>query len=268
VTSRVTVGDQSREGVTHIAEADEVPDLATTHLLADQDRVFDGYGKGSGTVGWTINGTHEDGTPFSLTRKDVYADPYDLTFASAYDLYDTLSRIQNNSDEDVTITSVDTTSDLSRVYQHYAIHDVLIREGGTWKSLAHHRPIIWAQGTIKNIRVELISKELGPKTVTVPVQMPANTAGRAGRLQVFGGNQGGYYDCCYYFEGGGYGLSNNPPTLDTVLSRIENAPHNDDVVAKLNLGKAKGKPAKTVTQTDPTGTVVDGSLYVSVRSVK
>jgi hypothetical protein len=263
VASLVTVGDKQRTGTTHVSVPDVFPDIATSQLLADQDRMFDGIGKGSGTVGWTINGTREDGSLFSLTRNDIYADPYDLTFASAWDLYQTLYEIQNNGAEDVTINSVKTTSNLNRDYRHYAITGIKVREAGKWVPLKTSRTLRMHVGKATRFQVQLTSKELGTKTVAVSATMPAGKVGRGGYVEIYGGNSSSQDDGFFYYDGG-YSDSTKQQTLNGVL---KTQPHNDQVVADLSTYGSSASRKHPGTRVS-TGTVVDGYVYVDVRGVR
>ena len=103
-------------------------------MIAAQDRVLDRIGQGAASAGWTIRGLRKDGTPFSFTRSDLYADPNDISVAPAIRLADDLSAIQYNPGEVVKIASVDTTSSLEDAYETYAIQKVQVYRG---RSLGH-----------------------------------------------------------------------------------------------------------------------------------
>ena len=96
------------------------------------------------------------------------------------------------------------------------------------------------------------------------VPVPRSAAGRAGSLDVWGANTdlGGE-------PGGDPGVP--PPSdgapLSKVLKRIRTAPHNDEVVASLNLFRDNGA-LLTRTARAATGAVVDGALSIEVRGTR
>ena len=175
VTSKVTVGTRHRTGRTHISVQDFFSDIATVHLLVDEDRLFDGIGKGSGLVTWNISGLREDGkTPFHVIRKDVYADPFDLTFATAIELNDVLNTLQFNGIEDITLTGAATTSDLNRDFAHYQLSKIQRYASGAWHNINLDRTMRVKVGTNLRLRAVLSSKSLGTKIVRVDTPVPTN----------------------------------------------------------------------------------------------
>ena len=275
VTSTVNFAGQTYTGVTHVSVPEVMPDIATTQLVNDQDTLFDGIGKGSGTVGWTINGTREDGRPFTLTRSDKFADPDDIVFAPAFDLYNVLSRIEYNGAEDVTINSVATTSDLNTEYQHYKISGVKVRTHGVWTTLNTNKVLRIPAGSTKALQVTLTSKQLGTRTVVLHVDMPQHALGKFGYLDVFGGNSGPMGGATSFLSSGFSTGQAQAPTqarttaspspFDRLLQRLNNKRHNDDVVAHLYLFGNNGNLTNQRRVLHPTGTVVDGGLEVEVR---
>ena len=268
ITSYVESAGRSRTGTTWISVPDAVPDIATMHLLGDQDRVFDGVGKGSGTASWQIVGHRQDGSTFQLDRTDMYADQADVSSAIAFSLDDTLATLQHNRAEHISIDSVQTHSVLNRSYSHYKVGGVEVRWAGRWMP-ASRRSIIPARaGRMLRVRVLLTSPSLGARWVRVAVHVPRRAAGRIGSLDVFGGNATGF--------GGPVGLAalTGGPNLrttsgfDSVLRRLRRAPHHNDVVATLTLVKAR-TPRIQRTGTSSVGHVVDGrGISVPVQGLR
>ena len=56
VTSSAFLGSRSRTGSSYVAVPDAVPDVSAATMVAEQDRVIDYVGKGSGRASWTIVG--------------------------------------------------------------------------------------------------------------------------------------------------------------------------------------------------------------------
>jgi hypothetical protein len=257
ITSHVTSETGERTGQSFVNVASWVPDVALSHLLTNEDRVFDGVGKGSGTVSYVIVGKRQDGTPFSVTRSDMYADQYDLTWATAWEFYMTLARLEYNGVEDITIDSVSTDSDLSRDYVHATIEDVSVKRGGQWISLSASRRLALVAGTTAQLRVDLLTTGAGASSVRMELPIRQQDAGRRGWLEVSGGNS----------SGGGFGGRNL--TVDKLLERIEGAVHNDDIVLQTRLDQMrKGQRTMRQEERTSTGVPVDGGIGVRLRIVR
>jgi hypothetical protein len=267
VTSHVTSGSRTRTGTTHVTVGDAFPDIAMAHLLANQDRLFDGIGKGSGRAAWTVSGRRADGTAFTLRRSDIYADPADISFATAADLYDALSRLRFNGVEDISFGGVDVTSSLDRGYDHYALETVKVRRGGAWVAVTENDTLLLRPGSTQRLKVRLVSPVSGPRVVVLEVPVPRRAAGLFGTLDVYGGNSGLFSDEGFYGEepppdAGGTG----EPSVDDVLKAIRTEPHNDQVVAHLAFYDEAGNTAKQRMRRTSTGLVVDGARSFMVET--
>ena len=256
VTSHVTSETGERTGQTWVNIASWMPEVALSHLLTNEDRVFDGIGKGSGTVSYVVVGERQDGTPFSVTRSDVYADQWDLTWATAWDLYMTLARLEYTQTEDITISSVSTDSALSRDYEHASIEDVSIKQSGQWVSLSESRRVVLTAGSTAQMRVELLTTGGGESSARLDLPVRRQDAGRRGWLEIVGGNS----------AGGGFGGRDLP--FEKLLERLENAPHNDDVIVDMRLYRDR-EGQRNVRQQEriSTGTPVDGAMGARLRIV-
>lgn len=267
ITTSVTSEGRSRDGSTEVYLSDWLPDVAVSALLANEDGVFDGIGEGSGQLSWTVAGRREDGSPFSLTRSDVYADRYDLTWATIDDLYSALAQIEYNGIEDVSVSAVDAEAELSRAYDHAQITKVHVKKGGTWRRLRADGPRVSLRIRKEyRFRVTMRTTEgLTKQVIRMPIRR--RDLGQLGRIKFKGGNSGtsnaGYY---YYDEGGSSG---SKQTFDEILAGIEDEPRNDDVVAHLRFrGRDKSGTAITRERRVATGTVTDGSVSIRVRIVR
>jgi hypothetical protein len=258
VTSTARTGTRQRTGESHVNLPDWMPNVAFAHVLGNEDRIFDGIGKGSGETSWVVRGTREDGTPFELRRSDVYADSDDLTFATVEDLYNALSNLEFNGVEDLTIDSVTDNSSLSRAYKHAAIDRVSIRRHGRWIQLSHAaQPVKLRAGRTARFRVDLDEVGEGPRQVVVQLPVRQRDLGRPGRLRFTGGNS--------IFDGG-FGEGSGNEAVDKVIRAIQTAPRNDDVITKMSLsGGPRRKPLEV---RKATGVVVDGSFGMRIRIVR
>jgi hypothetical protein len=265
ITSTVTSSGRSRTGTTHITVPEMVPDIAVSHLLANEDRIFDGIGKGSAALAWTVSGTREDGSPFALRRSDVYADAFDITFASSFDLYDALSRLEFNGVEDISIDSVDTTTTLTRQFDRYLLKRVEVRRAGAWEQVDESSELTLRAGTTKRFRVQLVSPVSGPRKLVLEVPVPRRAGGLFGTLAIFGGNTGTFGEEEFFAgeDGSGYGES-EPQTFDEVLAGLRREPRNDDVVANLDFYDDLGGVLLKRHRRTATGLPVDGAVTLAV----
>ena len=254
VTSYVEAEGRSRTGTTLVSVQSLFPDLATTHVLADQDRVLDAVGPGSGRAAWTIKGLREDGTPFHLRRTDLYASPYDISGTVAFTLYDTLYQLMSNGTQTVTFASVHTSSALNLQYRHYQVAQLQVRQGGQWVTARRHRALALPAGAVAELRVKLTSTE-GTRWVGLRLAVPARAAGQSGSLEVLGGDN----------FGGGFGGEGNAGSLDAVLHRLRTAPHHNEVIAHLSMFLGKGHPVSRSAH-GTARAVVDGQLSFQVRA--
>lgn len=254
ITSRATSETGERTGHSYVNLSDWVPDVALSHLLTTEDRVFDGIGEGSATVSYEIVGEREDGTAFSLNRSDVYADEYDLTWATAWDLYMTLARLQGSRVEELEITDVTTDSDLSRDVVVASIEEVAVKQGGKWVPVG--RRLTLPAGQTATFRVGLLANGVDSSTVQVELPIRRRDAGRSGWIEIVGGNSTSSW----------FGGRNLP--VDELLDRIQNAPHNDDVVAAMRLWRDR-RGQKNVTREDraSAGVPVNGAVGMRLRIV-
>jgi hypothetical protein len=262
VTSYVEVpGEWSRTGSTHISVPAMVPDIASMHLIADQDRVFDGLGGGSAEVDWVVLGRRAGGKPFRLARADRFANRSDISSEPGYDLYEQLAQLQLNEAERVHVDSVRTRSRMVRDFRAYTVTSAQVRSRGRWRTLRADRPLVLRAGTTRRFRVTLASAQLGRAVVRVALPVPQRIGRKSGTLELLGGNG--------YFSGGeigdpGMGPGTAPRSLDALLGQLRRTPRNDEVLASLTVYKRDGSLIQRMGRTR-TRAVVDGGLVVEVQ---
>jgi len=263
VTSYAEVpGEWSRTGTTHISVPDLVPDIASLHLIADQDRVFDGLSGGSAKVAWVVRGHRANREPFRIVREDRFANRFDISSEPGYDLYEQLAQVQLNEVEKVRIDSVRTRSTMVREFRAYTVEKVQVRSRGRWHRLRTDRPVLLRGGTTKRFRVILTSAQLGRTEVRVHLPVPRRIGRKSGTLEILGGNT-------WFSDGGellGPGMAEGSGTesLDRLLRRIRQAPRNDQVLASLTLFKRDGSTLQRMARAG-TRAVVNGGIAVDVQ---
>ena len=270
ISSFVNVpGEWSRTGTTKINVPDAVPDISAFHLLADQDRVFDGIGGGAATVGWTVTGRRADNRKFIFERTDMFANEYDLSWETTWDLYDQLAKMHFNDIEDITIDKIETSSVMSRRYAAYKIAKVRVKVAGVWRALPRKRPLFLRGGTTKRFQVLLSSPALGPAKVMVNLEVPRSIGRRGGILEIVGGNSSYYGGEDVYFEEemylGDESGSDSPETFGALLAQMRNQPQNNHVVASLMIFKRGGTIKRSAHGTAKA--IVNGGVAVEVQGL-
>lgn len=263
LTAALSTGPKSRDGLTRISEPDYVPDLVATHLLANQDRVFDAIGAGSSRLGWTITGTREGGRTFEVSRTDKFVSEWDISFEGTWDLYDALYRITQNDVEDVTITDVTQTGALKESSASWKVAEVRMHRQGAFRPVPARRPILVRPGVTRYFRVTLNSRELGTRKVFIPLTMPRDAGRKSGMIEILGGNS--YFDESSFDDFFFGDFSTGPSkSLDQIIESVESAPRNDRVLAKVTFF-GKGRP--TSLSQRPASTVVNGGKTFQVQSL-
>lgn len=267
ITSDVTVpGDWSREGTTKISVPAEVPDISAFHLLADQDRVFDGIAGGSATVGWTVTGKRADGRTWTLTRTDEFASQGDLSYDTVFDLYDALAKLQFNDVEHITIDTIHTSSVMSHTYDAYKVAKVRALVGRRWVEVRRNRPLFLRPGITKKFRISLTSDTLPAARVEVKVPVPENIGMKSGVIRILGGNESGSEDQSFSELSYLAPEPKAPASFDALLRSIRREPRNDQVLADLILFRRNGSVQRTSARSLATG-VVNGGVTVPVQGV-
>lgn len=260
VTSSASFGSRSRTGSSFVAMPDAMPDVSASNMVSEQDRVLDYVGKGSGRASWTITGHRSNGRPFTVNRTDYYNDDYDISYATADDLYMALYRIWS-AQPGLTINSVTTDSRLDKRTGTYRITRVQTREHGVWRTVRPGAVVKARAGTTRQLRVRLASATWGPRQVVVGLPVPRGLAGLRTRADVFGiGSPYSDEEGVIYFEGP------EQESLGSVLADLNNSPRRDEVVA--TLGGSGGPGTALAEGRRGTGHVVTGDRAFRVRVIR
>ncbi|MGI8900976.1 MAG: hypothetical protein ACR2HA_08595 [Nocardioides sp.] len=266
ITSKVRMlGKPARRGQTSVNLPAWLPDIAFSHILANQDRVFDGIGKGGADFGWTITGTRENGQPFTITRNDVHVSESDITFESAWDVVMALYTLEQNGVEDITIDTVHVDSVLSRDYDRYRFTKAQIRQHGAWTTLTRRTRLRLEAGTRQTFRVTLRSADHGTLRTVKSLRVPRSAEGRRGSLDITGGN--GYANEDAFFDEAAKTSAVGKQTFDQILADLEAEPRNDHVLVTLGFSNNRGRVTDQVERRYRTGLVVDGGTSIRVRAI-
>jgi hypothetical protein len=250
-----SVVDGTAQLETWVNRTVHVPDVAAFHLLSDIDGTTDRIGAGTAQVGWTVIGTagSED---FSMTRTNRYANPFDISFASIFELLDQLLAVTENRFSDVTFDTVRLTATTGSAFRQYRIEGLERREAGEWVPVDADAPLEVMPGSNLRIRVLLSAyRDAAPAPVELRFSIPDDAAGSEVFLSVTGGgNEEGE-------EGGG----EEPSSFDELIAQLEDALRNDEILAELGFGgEEEGGGAPLASVRRRVAEVVTGSVGVPV----
>ena len=246
VTSTVTAEDtgRSRDGRTDIVFDEILPDLALFHLIANIDSVFDQIGEGSAEATFRASGVTEDGDRFTLQRSNRYSNPFDIAFDPALDLLSQLYALQFNEIAEVEFTGVDIDLELSPEQRSYTFASIAVSTdgGATFAPLEDPEDFIEAEGgdvLIVEIVLESFRDRTPPRTVQLELDVPEGALG--GFLTISGGTgQGQSFECLFDPSFCGLPEDEEPETIDDLVAQLEDAPRNDEVVARLETFSDEG----------------------------
>jgi hypothetical protein len=261
VHSLVTLGAASRTGDSYVSLPLFVPDASAFATLGNQDRVLDRVGKGSSLVHFTVDGHTAGGEPFTLVRTNRFADDYDISYGSVFELADDLYQLVDNDFTDVTIDSVNVETDLSNAARAFTMGSVQAKVGknGVYKKLGNSSRIKAQPGRTVYFKVTLKSRKdaFGSKVVTTSVKVPATTQpGTYGSVSLGGGS---------YLSGGGEDFGDDsgfgdtfsaPKSFDGLIDQLSSAPRSDDLTAILDFFPDRGQPVE-ITKKKAAGDVIN-----------
>jgi hypothetical protein len=186
VTTTSKVAGREATGTSQVNLQGAVPDVSFMHVAAIQDKVLDRQGKGRAQASWTIKGTRANGTPFSLTRSDLFANPSDISSETADAVASDVDAIANNDSEQVKISSVDVASTLSDAYATYKIAKVQVRWPGRWVTALPNKVTAVRAGYAVPVRLTLTSREGATKAVQFSIPTPKGAKNKTGMMHVLG----------------------------------------------------------------------------------
>jgi hypothetical protein len=167
----------SRQGETDVAWDDDyfVANTAFSHVYSNVTNVAQEDAPGTLALGWTISGTREDGSPFTVTNRLIGFSDYSAS-SEAYDLANVISTISTNGFEDVQITGVGLTGRVTEANLTSRIAG--IRVSSPLQPTLRPRSVVRAKpGDVVRIEVTLDPID-GPDIVaTMSVRVPRSARG-------------------------------------------------------------------------------------------
>lgn len=252
----------ARDGQTDVVLSEFVPFLAFFHMLTNVDVTFDEIGPGSSTLDWTVNGTREDGTVWSLSRPNMFASEYDISYEQIFELESMLYRIYFNDFEEIEFTDIDLSSTVDDEVRRYEMTEVLVSKNGVdYKDV---RRIRVRPGTTIGLRITLTPfDEAGDRVVDLSVVVPER-ARRDGFIEIRGGSDPYDFEGACFAEGEecAGGGSNKIESFDDLLAALGAKAKNNELIAKFRIGRrVKSSDLEVLDQ------VVSGQRNIYVRIV-
>lgn len=250
VTSTVVYGDRDRTGSSASLVQDYNADITFSQILANHDVVVDAVQGGTEAATFTIEGTDADDQPFTIAFGDRYTSEWDISFESIWDIADVMWVM--SSMQDVTVTSVEATADVTDDTSMYRLKKVEQKRKGEWVTVNRRRPVVVVPGGTVRLQATVANAD-GSSVVPLTVDVPKRTS-RGGYLEVVGGAS--MWNSDVY----------DAETPGEMAEALESMARNDQVVANLDVTRGDAAPAQDVS--DPQGLVVRGGKYVDVRVVR
>lgn len=231
---------KSRTGQTRSVLSEYMPFLTFVHSFLNIDVVFDQIGEGSSHLTWTITGTTESGSDWSLERSNRYASRFDISFDSLWELMDQMFILSGNQFEEIEFTGVDLDIDVEETVRQYTMKSLTWSlDGKRFKDTKRVRVRGRETLTLRALLEPFDGSE--PRTVDLTVTVPGRRALRfsGGSVEIFGGIGRGFEgEVCFYepefceSEGGG-----SIDSLQELIDFLEGQPTNDQLTAELRAGK-------------------------------
>ncbi|GAA3824349.1 SpoIVB peptidase S55 domain-containing protein [Nocardioides panacisoli] len=245
VTSTLSYHGDSRTGETDVYEPDVLPDIAFYEQLGNHDSVIDHYTTGSESQTWVIEGTDENGQPFTINYGDRYQSSYDIAVEGSYPLADTLYALTQAGAK---VTSVTSTADVSDDDSVYRVKRIEQKVDGSWVNVTNRKAKVASGDTLK-LRALVVKGETS-QYIGYSVDIPKKVSGGSGYVEMFGGGSE-YLDV--------YGLHSTADVIQALQDDISN----DSVGADVKI-RAKGGRFTDAFESAPLDLVVDGHKFVNV----
>jgi SpoIVB peptidase S55 len=250
VTSTTTAENTGRtqEGRTDIVLSEWVSYLAPYHLELQIISAMDQYGEGSGETSWTLTGTRADGSPWEVSRSNMFSSRWGISYEMTHELWHMLDRIYYQDYEDIEFTGLTFDDVVARdEVRQYKVGKVLIsKNDGPY---VKDNDIKAKPGATLDLKVHLnpYDETLDQKVVKLSVRIPKKTR-RNAELRIFGG------------PGHHPGFVGKASSLDDLLDKIADDPPNNRVAAQLRTRhQVKSQDSKL------RDTVIVGSREIDVH---
>jgi SpoIVB peptidase S55 len=249
---------RSRTGTTYSLDDDYLAFLAYYHVYSNVLVTMDEYSQGSAEISWTIEGTTDDGTPWSFERSNLYTSRYSIADEAPYELLSDIYALQGNDFEEIHFTSVDFEATVREEMREFKLRGVKTAvnddELGRSKRLkVSPGDVITIQETLHPLtddgekNPDTSQDQVVTQTLTVPEEMK-----RDGTLGVTGGSSDYQSRICLYRPR--RCDSDDEGAIDSFakfIEALEGRAHNNDVISRLYTGRRTTKVMdEEITTTD------------------
>jgi hypothetical protein len=240
----------SRRGVTVAYELQSsLAYSAYNHLYQNLVTLPGDDGPSSVTVDWTLHGTAGDRT-FELRRSNRFSEISYAKDAAAWELAMILDAlVWSNPFVEVKVSSIDITATVDRGYDADRIVGLQVDRGSGFAPVPFAEIVTVDPGSTVSMRVDLLPyRSSQVRSVDVQLTVPADAAGQAGTIDVFGGSGSGWID------------PSAVDSFDALLAMLAGLPRNDDLTA--TMGFQAHDPVSLTTRLDR---VVSGSAHLDIQ---
>jgi hypothetical protein len=232
VTSSMSSPDTglARDGETQIAWDQDwfVADAATYHAWSNLTYVRQGDGPGTLGFAWTIEGTREDGSPFTVSNRLMQFDRYSAA-SGVWRMGDALYQLAFNGFEDIEFTGVDMTAEITE--SNLTSRIARVRVASPLQPSLKDRNVVRARPG-QTVRVEITFDPVDGDDVvaTLKLKVPKRASGLE-RVRLAGS------------KGRLRGI--DAGSLDELIFALSQGPHGNDLVVS-GLGTSRVLPQKVI----------------------
>jgi hypothetical protein len=209
----------SRHGETQVAwdEDSFVAEATYSHAWSNLTYVAQQEGPGTVDLAWTVDGTREDGSPFTFSNRMMSYDPSSAT-SDVYQLADMLYRLAFNGFEDIAFTGVTLTGDVTE--DDLTSRIARVRVSSPLQRSLKERPVVRARpGDVVRIEVTLDPVDGDDVVVRTSIRVPRRARG-AERVSLTGGRGRIDYHAPWI------------ASLDDLLAALGGGDHRNDLVVR------------------------------------
>ncbi len=207
-------------------------DTVWSHLFMNLAAVFQRVGNGTANIHYAVEGTRADGTPFSVTNRNMDYSGYDAAYP-VYKLLNTLYSLKFNRFEDVTFTGVSATGSITQ--QQLEGQIVKVRTSSSLQPTLRVRGVVKAKpGSAVTVAVTLKPVEGPNQIATLEVHVPSGSRGSED-VTLRGGSHRTYFS------------SRGVDSFDELLALLSGGEHPNDLVAGAFGTTVKKKQSIVVT---------------------
>jgi hypothetical protein len=225
---------RTREGRTDVLENEIVPWIAWSHIYGNVLFTLDEYSPGHASASWTINGTTSSGTPWQLTRSNLYSSQWSIAENTGEELSRLLWTLWSNDFEEIEFTSIDWNGTVDDDEEYYKMKELLVSTNGDdyrERSRVRVRPgqTLYLRATLQPYEEE--GEEVVELTLEMPRRLRDSAIVEVGSGPRFGG------DICLYRPRRCEIAGQKIETFEQLVRFLEDLPTNNEVLARMRSGE-------------------------------